>query len=285
VNRGHIEIVSCNRIFGKPGASGYIALAGFVRDGIHDRIRRALDDTFGGLARPKYIPPPDLTPRPQDIVAYAYLFKHLEFAVPFERLDEPITFGPRKLAGFGMSGLKPGCGDMCPQVLLLDYRTPDDFVIEPRTKSAGDRLILAKCAPGETLARTVDATLRRADPAKAAQATPGDVLRVPKLNFDVTRRYGELEGKRLVSGNPAVAKDLILLSALQNTRFQLDEKGVRLRSEGHMAFGCSRAAMPEPKHVMVFDRPFLITLVQTGAKAPYFALWVDNVELLVTASP
>jgi len=33
-----------------------------------------------------YLPPRALTPRPQDIVAYSYLFKHLEFAVPFEDL-------------------------------------------------------------------------------------------------------------------------------------------------------------------------------------------------------
>jgi len=31
----------------------------------------------------------------------------------------------------------------------------------------------------------------------------------------------------------------------------------------------------------VFDRPFLILLQRTDAKTPYFALWVDNVELLM----
>lgn len=32
---------------------------------------------------------------------------------------------------------------------------------------------------------------------------------------------------------------------------------------------------------MIFDKPFLIMLKRAGAKSPYFALWVANVELLV----
>ena len=32
---------------------------------------------------------------------------------------------------------------------------------------------------------------------------------------------------------------------------------------------------------MIFDKPFLIMLQRSDAKMPYFALWVDNAELLV----
>jgi len=40
-----------------------------------------------------------------------------------------------------------------------------------------------------------------------------DVMIVPRMNFDLTRRYTELEGLLLVPRNSAVAKDLLLLSA------------------------------------------------------------------------
>jgi hypothetical protein len=80
-----------------------------------------------------------------------------------------------------------------------------------------------------------------------------------------------------------MAEDLRILSAMQNTRFQLDEKGVRLRSESHLTFGCAAQYKPPPSHVMVFDKPFLIMLTRAGAKAPHFALWVDNPEVLVQA--
>jgi hypothetical protein len=107
------------------------------------------------------------------------------------------------------------------------------------------------------------------------------VLKVPKLNFDITRRYEELLGARLSVKNPAVAKDLVIVSAAQNVRFQMDERGVKLKSESHISLGCSAEHKPPRNRTMVFDKPFLLMLQRENAKTPYFALWVDNAELLV----
>ena len=83
---------------------------------------------------------------------------------------------------------------------------------------------------------------------------------------------------------PKVARDLQILSALQNIRFQLDEEGVRLRSESHMSFGCGAAGPPPPaQHMMVFDKPFLMLLQRRDADVPYFSLWIENPEILVKA--
>jgi serine protease inhibitor len=68
---------------------------------------------------------------------------------------------------------------------------------------------------------------------------------------------------------------------VKNTRFEMNEKGVELRSEAHMAFGCGMEAPPVRQHRMVFDKPFLLLMERAEAKIPYFALWVDNAELLV----
>jgi hypothetical protein len=75
---------------------------------------------------------------------------------------------------------------------------------------------------------------------------------------------------------------LMLLSAVQNIRFQMNEKGVVLRSEAEVHFGCAAMA-PMPEHIMVFDRPFMVMMLKKDAPLPYFALWVDNAELLVGA--
>ena len=279
----------------------YVALTGFVRDGIHEKIRQALKKKFKGKARPQYIPSKSITPRPQDIVAYAYLFKNIEFAAPFEDLKTPIDFGDTRVKCFGVDEYKPGQDAMRSQVSILDYTGRDDFIIELHSKSESDRIILAKVAPAATLEKTIAAVRKRIDAAvkthgagmapaeKEPNATdpldmwPGDVLKVPKFNFDITRRYKEIEDRNLLVKNPKVARDLFILSAVQNIRFQMDEKGVRLRSESHMAIGCS-AGPPPPQHIMIFDKPFLLMLQWSDAKVPYFALWVDNPELLVPAS-
>lgn len=126
-----------------------------------------------------------------------------------------------------------------------------------------------------------------AAPTSPTEARPGDLLAVPLANFDVTREYSELYSapgqppRKLLVSNPDLAKDLEVLSAVQNIRFQMDEKGVRLRSESHLSLGCSAEMQMEPQHIMIFNKPFLILMQRVDAKTPYFALWVDNPELLV----
>ena len=264
-------------------AASYVAVAGFVKDDVHGKIVRQLEETFRGQATPRYVPSPGLTPRPQDIVAYCYLFKNLEFETPFERIEKPLRFGTEEVPCFGIGEEhKAKHHEMFSQLLILDYQGEDDFVIELETKGKGDRVILAKTAPEETLEATVRAVQQRAANPEPTPPQEGDVLKVPKFNFDLTRRYAELEGRKLQVQNPSVAPDLLVLSALQNVRFQLDEKGVRLRSESPIAIGCSAGPPPpEQRHIMVFDKPFLMMLQRREADLPYFALWVGSPELLV----
>src|SRR5712692_1031257 len=86
--------------------SSYVAMAGFVKDGIHDNIRKAVDEKFRGVFKPRFIPVKPLTPRPQDFVAYACLYKNLSFPTPFERLDETLTFGGIRVPAFGIGRYK-----------------------------------------------------------------------------------------------------------------------------------------------------------------------------------
>jgi hypothetical protein len=269
--------------------ASYVAVAGFIRDGIKERIPRALEERFHGAARPSALPPWDRTPRPQDIVGYAYLFKLLEFPNRFERLDDPLDFAGARVAAFGLGPYKSAQSRMLPQVRIHDYAGPDDFVIELETKATKDSLVLAKVAPAATLAETAAAALARLRP-EPPTAAPGDLLAVPLVNFDVTRAYSELYSPsggpplRVVAANPQVAKDLEVLSAVQNIRFQMDEEGVRLKSDSHMSIGCMARTAAPVAHLLIFDKPFLILMKRQGAAAPYFALWMGSAELMVKAA-
>jgi hypothetical protein len=260
--------------------ASYVALAGFVKDGIHQKIRDSLDRKFGGTAAPHFIPTKDSTTRPQDIVAYAYLFKNLEFEVPFDSIEKPLLFKGAELPAFGMSTPpKSGREQMASQVSILDFSGPDDFVIELKTKSSADHLVLAKIQPKETLAKTIESVENRTGSAQPQPCLAVDELVIPKFNFDITRQFTEIEDAKLVVHNPSVAADLFVRSAMQDIRFQMDEKGVRLKSESHISFACSAA--PAPVHIMIFDKPFLVMLKRSDAKNPYFAMWVANPELFL----
>ena len=261
--------------------ASYVALAGFVKDGIHERIPKAIEEKFHGALKPRFLPDPKLTPRPQDVVAYACLYKHLSFPVAFERLDDGLTFGGENVPAFGLKTFKPEREKAYQQVSILDYQNEDNFVIELKTSSDGDRLILAKMQPKQTMAQTVGSIQARIASAHEEEGTTNDLLVVPKLQFDLTREYSEIEGAHLISTNANIAKDLLIQSAVQNTKFDMNEKGVELRSEASMSIACAQRKLPEVEHRMIFNKPFLVMMQRTKAAMPYFALWVDNPEILV----
>ena len=111
------------------------------------------------------------------------------------------------------------------QVAILDYQNGNDFVIELITKRAEDQVILAKIAPEATLQTTISRVLRRVQGAKPSPMIAGDLLQVPKFNFDILRSFDEIRLRHLKVRNPNVAKDLLVLAALQDIRFQMDEAG------------------------------------------------------------
>ncbi len=99
---------------------------------------------------------------------------------------------------------------------------------------------------------------------------PNDVLLVPDLFWRITHRFSELEGRAFL--NPKL-KGQSLDIAQQDILFRLDRSGAELRSESKMY--CA----PIPTYFVV-DRPFLIFMRKRDATEPYFAMWVDNAELL-----
>jgi Serpin (serine protease inhibitor) len=261
--------------------ASYVALAGTVGENIFENIQNELKRKFQERFKPCGIPDKNLTPRPQDLVAYACLYKHLEFPVPFEKLDDALDFKGMKVRAFGMETYKEQHEQMYPQVLIYDYQNENDFVIGLKTKSEGDRIILAKIEPAETLAATVAKTLKRTTHNKVENAVTNDIFIFPRISFDLSREFNELENHPLNSASPNTTKGLSLLSAMQQTRFEMNEKGVELQSEAHISISCEAKGPGKSEHRMVFNKPFLVLLERDGAAMPYFALWIDNPELLI----
>ncbi len=260
----------------------YVALAGHIRDDILDKIRKELNIKFKGTDSPQLIPS-GKGMRPQDIVTYSYLFKNLEFPQKFEQLNKPINFEQTKVSGFGVGEkAKRGHIQMFSQVSILDYKDPDDFIIELKTNSPIDQVILAKVVPADSFNECIENVLKRMSNGTSVNMQYGDVLKIPKNNFDILRKYSELSYKKLRVKNPKIAKDLFVLSAEQSIRFQLDEEGVKLKSESQVSFGCSKTMEPIPQHIMIFDKPYLVLLKNRDSDVPYFAMWIDNPELLIS---
>lgn len=269
----------------------YVAIAGMIGDGVLQKIRDELQRKFAGRPSTPLLDSADTLP-PDHWVAYAYLLKDLPFEHVFLKYDHALDFAGRKVKSFGVFDHHypyEKLREIAQQAKVVDVATlpgaegdeyprgdPDNFIIELVTKPADDRLILAKVPPEKTLAETVAAVRGRVAKAKPKPLSTEDTLRIPSLDFDLTRHFDELEGK-LIRAPKSDFNGQPLVMAAQRVCFRLNEAGARLESEGAIA------AMSEPMTLgeYIFDKPFLILLERKGAANPYFALWVGNAELLV----
>lgn len=256
----------------------YVAAAGIAGEGILAAIARELEEKFKGAASPELLPEPGSLPKGA-WVTYAYLFKNLPFEYAFTRFERPFRFAGKNVSGFGIEQYmkaEKNEARMAEQVAVIDHKGNDDFIVELKTRARGDRLILARIPPsatlGETIAR-VRARVEKSDKTGAGTIEPMETLGIPVLNFDIMREYDELVGHKIKAQNPKVDGTPIGI-ALQSIRFKLDETGAVLKSEALMVLGMTERSL-------VFRGPFLILLTRRGAENPYFALWVDNDELLV----
>ncbi len=197
--------------------ASYVALAGQATStaaDIRQRIPDALARRFRGAASPEFLEVLDDVPSGW-YVAYAYLLKELPFEWAFERMHFPMRFGGRKVEQFGIHEFQweqENEAKAAQQVLVHDYQNRYDFVIELKTRSASDRLILAKVPPKATLAQAVAAVRSRLrEDGMGTMPKTSDLL-IPVIDLDVLRRYHE----------PTATPSLIR-EARQHIRFKLDE--------------------------------------------------------------
>jgi hypothetical protein len=253
--------------------------AGRLSPKLFEDLNAALKKKFGENAPAPLKPPAE----PDGALAYAYLYKNLSFAKPFDRQREPLPWRGEEgsktpLQAFGIlkvDGQTPK--DLSAQVQILEDRR-GAYIVELRTTSAGDRLILAQAEPKTTLQETVQSVRDRVresrTPPFALQVT--DQCLVPCVQVALERVYDEIVGRKVL--NKALA-GLPVREARQAIRFSLDEKGATVKSE-------ARILVPKNGHAprqIVFDRPFLLYLERAGAENPYLAIWFENPNLFLKA--
>ncbi|MCP4540081.1 MAG: hypothetical protein GY832_23330 [Chloroflexi bacterium] len=285
----------------------YLAMAGFNRDGIVKRIEQTLEKKFGRS------PGVSITlQHPNDFLAYAFLEKSLPFDTEFEVFEVPLVFSDgAELQSFGIEK------DNTPadQVVILDYRHPDDFVLKLQASEKADEMldlfdkipdqpritddiILAKVTPQATLLETIDTVMSRTSEEAREQARRAahragkrpfellspkldlnryEALQIPKINLNILHGYTELVGRDFLNKG---FEGYYITKALQAIQFKLDEKGADLRSDA--AIYGTLGAIEEPRR-FIFDKPFLLCLKEKMSRYPYLAIWVGNSELLVQA--
>lgn len=247
----------------------YVVMSGFGRDNIIEKINKELKEKFKDDA-----PTVKEELKPDDLLSYAYLYKNIDFKIPFEKLDGKLNFNGEKVKAFGLITENKNSDEIAKQVIVEDYKNNDDFIISIENNSEKDEIILAKVPDKGSLLTTANDILNRCNLSSKEKMNSDEDLMIPKFDFDIVHSYDELVKKEFLNEG---FEDYFISKAIQDTRFKLYEKGVVLKSEAKIT--CEKGCASERK--FIFNKPFMIIMREKGAKSPYFVLWVENTELMV----
>lgn len=225
---------------------------------------------------------------------YGILVRDLQFQRSFFRSKKkPLEFQDGKGKKFKVSffGTVGQFSDRYGKTVsvLSHNRQTGAFVMQIATKREGDSLVICRPEKAMSFAEGIEEVL-------AAKATPlngtygslkdgslhrYDVVKIPYLTLDTNADLTPLlKGVRHYPGNPVTWQ---IGRAYQKTRFELFEKGARVRVETGASDDPFGGPPKRPKifpRNFVCDRPFFVFIWRDGAKLPYFAAWIDGPDAL-----
>ncbi|MBA4321050.1 MAG: hypothetical protein C0412_21885 [Flavobacterium sp.] len=100
-----------------------------------------------------------------------------------------------------------------------------------------------------------------------------DEVIFPMVDINETVDIGWLENMRAYSG---LTPKYIIAQALQQTKFQMNEKGAKVESAAAMTFIKCSCFSHEHKRVFKIDDSFYLWIMRPGVKTPIFAAYVDK---------
>jgi hypothetical protein len=231
------------------------------------------------------LPLPAVDAKPGYLI-YAHMLKQLAFENDFERLKDGVKFRHGKhvasVASFGVEKYEDVMDrTIGKQVTVLDYRDDHDFIVKLHPKGERDGIVLAMVAPEKSLAKNVDVVQQRIKRGQEVAQRPhlesGESLKIPVLSLKARRDYSELTDRPFLHAGVAAN----IRQATQLISFRLNEQGAILESSAELEelLGIEIGEPPPIRH-LVFDKPFLVMLKETGAMQPYLAMWIGNAELM-----
>jgi hypothetical protein len=293
---------TCDRLNNAPDASPDLphgssyAAAGRIDQGILAKIQRELKAAF-----PDASPPEFQDTASDSVIAYACLKTALQFPLPYFEETHALKFveGAGRTVPIRAFGIRPeddyayrelrqqlkvlyASGDDALETLQGASGTGvDEFVIDLCRDSQPNQVVIARVHREASLAATLAAVEKKiasAPTLPGSQGTRGlgsnDVLLIPKIQWHIVHHFKEVEGHRVSS--PKLAAFPMVL-AMQDIQFRLDRGGVELASEAKIH------VKPVPSFYLA-NRPFLVYVKKRGADHPFFAIWVENAELLTHTS-
>lgn len=204
---------------------------------------------------------------------YAMLVKNFDFDTRFDNLKtekfgkdkEPVNY-------FGIS--KTSRPALYKGVRVLFYNNPFDYAVA--LTSDKDEVFLYRTNSNKRYDELYKTLEKKSSKYKGAKSfVEGDLLKVPYMSIKQETSYDELCGKEILNTNR-----LYIDKALQTVDFNMNNKGVKLKSEAVMniMFMSAPIEIKERGRNFFFNDTFVLFMKEKDKSNPYFAVRVKNMD-------
>lgn len=212
---------------------------------------------------------------PEAYILYAILKKEYNFFEKFPLLEDGTFENSKEKVKY--FGLKPNRSQKASiNVNVLFYNSKDDFAIRLNTIEGEEIYLYKTIEKNKTFEEFYFEMLDKENSYTGNKSwQKNDILKIPFIQVNEEINYDELCG-RIIKGT-----DKCISQALQTINFELNNVGGFVKSEAIMEV--SKSVSPKAEREFLFDSDFIIYLKEKNKKQPYFALNVDNIDVLITA--
>ncbi len=213
----------------------------------------------------------------------ATLNKQLNFLEAFDNFSNDYTrwtFGKSEdcIKYFGINNASPE--EMNKNVEILFYNKigngnlgSNDFAVKLKTKE-GDEIILYRTDDNKSFDEYYENIKNKSKKYNGNTLfSEEDELRIPYIRVNGMISYNELYGKKIKDSD-----GLYIYDVIQNVNFSLNEKGCNLASKATMI--TEYAGIDKDTKFCYFQDTFIIFMKEANSDNPYFALKVDNSDIL-----
>ena len=211
----------------------------------------------------------------------ATLNKELNFLESFDNFsDYKWTFGNSKeyIKYFGINNASPEKMNKNVEILFYNKLNNDsllsnDMAIKLKTKE-GDEIILYRTDDKKSFDEYYEDIRAKTKNYKGrTEFSEEDELRIPYVNVNGMINYNQLYEKKIKN-----SKGLYIYDVIQNVNFNLNEKGCNLSSKATMV--TEYMSIGSDTKYCYFQDTFIIFMKEANSDKPYFALKVDNNDIL-----
>lgn len=212
---------------------------------------------------------------PYGYVLYCMLKKEFNYLEKFPTLDD-ATFkdSQEKVKYFG---IEPDTEQSASKnVDILFYNSKTDFAIKLKTKEGEEVYLYRTTGDGKSFDDNYNEMIEKSNNYTGNKTwDENDVLMIPFIKVQDEINYDELCG-RFIKGT-----QWYIRQALQTIDFELNNYGGSVKSEA--LIDALKQSVSNTNREFIFDDDFILYLKEDDKEKPYFALKVDNSDVLVAS--